>query len=304
MRRFGFSVLLMTLALFASCHPRENATLDGSAPKRGDGRKVYHARGVIKGFPSPTTVKIAHEEIPGYMAAMTMALGVKNTNELKGMIVGDQITFDVVVTKDDGWIENLKSLGAAPPVTQTNTNETPHFRRVRDVDPLSVGDTMPDYPFVTEDGKRIRLSDFKGQAIALTFFFTRCPFPTFCPRMSSNFEKAAKELSKPGNPTNWHFLSISFDTEVDTPEQLKRYATRYEHDPSKWNFVTSELIEIDAITEQFGVVFAKQNGSINHNLRTVVIDANNKIQQILVGNEWSVDEFVAEVKKAAQAKKE
>lgn len=301
-RRFGFWFFLMTLAFFAGCKPRVEMSV-GTPPQKTEeaGRKVYAARGVIKDFPGPRLLKIAHEEIPGYMAAMTMALEVRNTNELKGLIVGDQITFDLVVTKDDGWIENLKRTGVAPAAAQSGTNETPHFRRVRDVDPLSVGDMMPDYPFVTEDGKRIRLSDFKGQAIALTFFFTRCPFPTFCPRMSSNFEKAAKELSKEGSPTNWHMLSISFDTEVDTPEQLKRYAQRYEHD-AKWNFVTSELIEIDAITEQFGVIFTKQAGSINHNLRTVIIDAQNKIQQILIGNEWTVDEFVAEMKKAAAAK--
>jgi protein SCO1/2 len=303
MRRFGFVFVAILIAALTGCQPRKETTSATAAKVEESGRKVYKARGVVKDFPAPRTVKIAHEEIPGYMAAMTMALDVKDTNALKGLIVGDQITFDLVVAKDDGWIENIKRIGTVPATTQTGTNDSPHFRRVREVEPLSVGDTMPDYPFVTEDGKRIRLSDFKGQAIGLTFFFTRCPFPTFCPRMSSNFEKAAKELSKAGSPTSWHLLSISFDTEVDTPEQLKRYAARYEHDPSKWNFVTSQLIEIDAITEQFGVVFAKEKGSINHNLRTAIIDANNKIQQIYVGNEWSAEEFAAEMKKAAQAGK-
>ena len=103
----------------------------------------------------------------------------KNTNELANVKAGDQISFDLVVTGDDGWIEKVSRIG------QTNlgaeagqTNEVPHFRQVRDVDPLGVGDQMPDYPFVTAEGNPIKLSDLKGQAIGITFFFTRCPFPT------------------------------------------------------------------------------------------------------------------------------
>lgn len=303
MRKFILFALLATLLVGCNQAPvqkTETAGADTNAPTAAN-RTVYKVKGVIREMEPPKSAKIAHEEIPGYMAAMTMMFEFKNTNEMAGLSVGDQISFDLVVTPDDGWIEKVVRLGKAP-AEFANTNSAPQFRRVRDVDPLNEGDVMPDYPFVNEDAKPIRLKDFKGQAIALTFIFTRCPFPTFCPRMNTNFEKAAKEMAKPGGPTNWHFFSITFDTEVDTPERLKSYATRYERDPAKWNFVTSELIEIDAITEQFGIQTIKENGTINHNLRTAIIDANNRVHKIYIGNEWSVDDFVEEMKKAAQVK--
>jgi protein SCO1 len=294
-----------SLLLVSGCkksEPQTGASSGGSptaAPSTN--RQVYKVRGVVKEFESPTRAKIAHEEIPGYMAAMTMPLDVKNANEFAGIKIGDQIAFDMVVTQDDGWIENVKRLAASSAPVE-DTNAAPQFRQVRNVEPLSAGDVMTDYPFVTEEGKSIRLSEFKGKAVAFTFIFTRCPFPTFCPRMNSNFEKAAKELAKPGSPTNWHFLSISFDTEVDTPEVLKKYATRLERDPAKWNFVTGEIDEIEAISRQFGLVFMKRPGTIDHNLRTVVVDAAGRVQKVFVGNEWSVEEFVEEMKKAAAVK--
>jgi protein SCO1 len=303
MRKF-IAILTATVGLLIGCKKAETSAPSAAADPS---RKVYKARGVVKEFEGPTRAQIAHEKIPDYMEAMTMGLEVKNANEFAGVKVGDQIAFDMVVTKDDGWIENVRKIGGGAPVventlTNSNTNLPPNVRVVRNVPVLNEGDLMTDYPLVTEEGKKIRLSDFKGQALAFSFIFTRCPFPTYCPRMNSNFEKAAQELAKPSNPTNWHFLSISFDTDVDTPEVLKKYAGRYERPAAKWNFVTSDIAEIDAITQQFGLIFTKATGTINHNLRTVIVDAAGRVQKIYIGNEWTVEEFVEEMKKAAAMK--
>ncbi|MBU6401361.1 MAG: SCO family protein, partial [Verrucomicrobia bacterium] len=134
----------------------------------------------------------------------------------------------------------------------------------------------------------------------LTFFYTRCPFPNFCPRMSKNFEETYEQLTKlPGGPRNWHLLSISFDPDNDTPAVLRIYASKYQFDPKHWDFVTGKMIDIDAITEQFGMMFARQGANFDHNLRTVVIDARGRIQRIIIGNTWTSEELVAELVKAA-----
>ena len=270
------------------------------SPPTSANRHVYTLRGVVKEIISPTKARIQHEAIPGYMEAMTMDFDVKNTNELAKIKVGDQIKADMVVTEDDGWLENIVRTGEAPVAVIGDTNQGVSFSKSRDVE-LSVGDPVPDYSFVNEAGKQIHFSDFKGQALGITFIFTRCPFPTFCPRMTSNFEKVAADLAKPGAPTNWHLLSISFDPEYDTPERLAEHAKRFKRDPAKWNFVTSDKAEIKSLTDQLGLQFFSRNGTIEHNLRTVIIDAKGRVAQIYIGNEWTVDEFVAEMKKASAA---
>lgn len=301
MRRVCSTVIALTLAIgFAGCGQNPAPMQQGGAAANtaSTNRQVFQVRGVVKEIESPTRARIAHEEIPGYMPAMTMPLDAKNTNELAGLKPGDQITFDMVVTGDDGWIEKVARLAEAP-IVAGDTNQGVSFTKSRIVQPLSVGDVVPDYPFVTEEGKTVHLSEFKGQAVGITFIFTRCPFPTFCPRMSSNFEKAAAELSKAGGPTNWRLLSISFDPEYDTPERLADYAKKFKRDSGKWTFVTSEKSEIQALTEQLGLIFMSRNGMIEHNLRTAIIDANGRLRDVYVGNEWDVDQFVEEMKKAA-----
>ena len=100
--------------------------------------------------------------------------------------------------------------------------------------------------------------------------------------------------------TNWHLLSISFDPEVDTPAILQAYARRFEYDPRHWNFVTGELIDITAIAEQFGLQFWRQDNTISHNLRTVVVDTQGRVHKIFPENKWTSDQLVEEIVKAAQ----
>jgi len=265
--------------------------------------RAFQVNGIVREIlPDRKQVKIEHEKIPGYMEAMTMPFDVKDAKELTGLQPGDKVAFRMVVTEKDGWIEHIKKTGTTTPILAAAPE---NFRQVREVDPLKVGDLMPDYHFTNELGQAVNLSDFKGQALALTFIFTRCPFPTFCPRMSDHFEQVQKTLKLMTNgPANWHLLTISFDPAFDTPSVLQSYAKRFQADPKRWNFATGELIDITAITEQFGLLFWRPNpaepAAINHNLRTVVIDAQGRVQKIYTENTWKVDELVEEIVKAAR----
>ena len=289
-----------------SCRENSQSSVPARAPAIATNQvttnlQTYFVRGVVEELlPDGKTAVVKHEAIPNYMEAMTMPLEVKEAKELAGLAPGDAIFFRLLVTKDDAWIDRVTKIGkAAPAAVKPQTA----FRRVREVEPLRVGDPMPNYPFTNELGQAVSFQEFKGQAVGFTFIFTRCPYPTFCPRMSENFSAAYKQLSaQPDGPKNWRLLSISFDPEYDTPATLKAYARRYQYDPEKWNFVTGALIEIDAITEQFGLEFFREAGSsfnFNHKLRTVVVDAHGRVQQVFVGNEWKVNDFVAEMVKAA-----
>ncbi len=263
---------------------------------------TYAVRGVIQKIEDATTLRIAHEDIPGYMPAMTMPLSVRNTNEITGLSAGDQITFSMVVTPEEGWIEKLAKVGTGTVVTNVSATRPP-MRLVREVDPLKIGDVMPNYVFTNELGRRVELKDFKGSAYAMTFIFTRCPFPNFCPRMTSHFGETLNRLqSAAGVGQNFHFFSISFDPEFDTPATLLRHAKTHGYKPEKWSFLTGAQIDIDAITEQFGLAAAYRDGTFDHTLRTVVIDAAGKVQQIYIGNTWTPEQLTEEMKKAIAAK--
>lgn len=263
-------------------------------------RQTYEVKGVVKEvMPERKKAKIAHEEIPGYMEAMTMLLDVKDAAELKDLQAGDNIMFRMVVLENDGWIENIRKLDGP----RTPLPADPPLRRAAIVEALGVGDAVPEYTFTNMLGQVVKLSELKGRAVGFTFIFTRCPFPTFCPRMNMNFAAAYKQLSEmPNAATNWHLMSISFDPDHDTPKRLAEYSAMYKPNPEKWSWMTGAMIDIDAITEQVGLVFSFEKGTFVHNLRTVVVDKNGIIRQNLRGNEWKPEDLVNEIIAGAEGK--
>jgi len=232
-----------------------------------------------------------------------MTFDVKDAKELAGLAPGDQVSFRMIVTTNDGWIENVQKTGRTAPVAAAPDS----LIRIRDLEPLKVGDVIPDYQFTNELGQVIKFSDYRGKAVAFTFIFTRCPFPTFCPRMSTHFADAQKKLRETaGAPTNWHFLTISFDPEFDSPDVLQSYAKGFDADSKRWTFATGSLSNIVELADQIGLVFYRGDpnnpATLNHNLRTVVLDTEGRIQKVFTDNEWKPEQVVTEVLKAAQPK--
>jgi protein SCO1/2 len=263
--------------------------------------RVYQAHGVVREIDlAQKTATIQHDAIPGFMPAMTMPFAVTDIRELKAVAVGDTVAFRITVTAKDGWIDHLQKLAAAP-VVVTNIPTTGPFRHVRDVDPLNMGVPIPDYEFTNQLGEAVRLSSFHGQALAITFIFTRCPYPTFCPRMSLLFHDTLGLLAaNSSGPTNYHFFTVSFDPEYDTPEQLKSYAEAHRYNPQHWSFLTGQLIDITALADGFEMKFSHDGGSFNHNLRTAVVNASGRVQKVFTGNNWTAEELEEEMVTAAR----
>ena len=280
------------------CKPAASATATGGSSAAETPRE-YSVRGVVRRVePERRSVVVKHEEIPGFMPAMTMPFDVKEPKELNGLKPGDQISFRMLVTTNDGWIDRIQVVGS-----DTNAVATPPPVRITSSVPLlEAGSLLPDYTLTNELGRVIRLSEFRGQVLAFTFIFTRCPYPDFCPRMTDLFARAQKHLAgEPDAPKNVRFLSISFDPEHDTPELLRAYAERHNYDPSRWTLATGAWDQLEPLTGHFGLIFGRDvpPEKMEHNLRTVVVRPSGKIQAILPSNEWQSEDLIREIRAAA-----
>jgi protein SCO1/2 len=301
MIRWFCAMTLSVVVVLTSCSresgqeqpPAAETSVTGTRPQ------VFPVKGIVVELePEENTVRIKHEEIPGYMAAMTMAFEVRDTNELAGLEAGDHVAFRMLVTEDDGWIDQVRKL---PRPTTNTLPATGQFRFVRDVEALNVGAALPEYRFTNQLGRVISTSQFRGRALAITFIFTRCPFPTFCPRTMEHFAATQRELLALANgPANWHLLALSIDPGFDTPAVLKAYGASYGQNPERWTLATGALMDITAIAEQLGLEFwREEGGGISHNLRTAVIDPTGRVRKILIGNKWTSEELTAEIIGAA-----
>ena len=258
--------------------------------------QTFEARGVILEIKSNgTEVVIRHQAITNYMDGMTMPFKVKRPAQLANLGRGDEVTFQLHVTETESWVDHFVKIGTVSnmPIVSDTTNKPA----------VSTGKWILDYKFTNELGQAVSFNDFHGQALAITFFYTRCPLPEFCPRLSKNFQEASQKLEAMTNaPTNWHFVSVSFDPAFDTPEMLRSYGESYQYDPAHWSFFTGPPDKIAELAHGAGVEYQSDDGTINHNFRTLIVDTNGHLQMIFPTSGDLSDQIVAEILKATAVK--
>jgi protein SCO1/2 len=290
---------LLSMIAVAACLASRGASASESGALRAQPAtnvQTFTATGVVRELKADDrTVVIKHEPIPNYMDAMTMPFKVKEPGELAGLRTGDTIRFCLKVTDTESWIERISRTG------KTSSEESkPTSAPAAEVRTAKPRHPLLDYPFTNELGQAVRLGDFRGQALAITFFFTRCPIPDYCPRLSKNFEEASQKLiAMTGGPTNWHFLSVTFDPDTDSPSVLRAYGERYQYNPKHWSFLTGPVEKINELASASDVKFESASGFINHNFRTLIIDAAGHLQMVFPTGGNLSDAIVAQIVKAA-----
>jgi len=233
------------------------------------------------------------DKIPGFMDGMAMSYKVKPPASLAQLSPGDSISAEILVVDPDYWLENVKVTAHAKPAPHT-TQRIP-----------APGDIVPDFSFTNQDSQRSSIQQYRGKVVLITFIYTRCPFPDFCPRMSSNFAEIDKQLAAdPTLAAHIHLLSVSFDPEHDTPKVLRDYAfsVAHTHDPAlfrRWEFAVPRAADLPKIADFFGLVAKPEGGLITHNLSTTVIGPDRKIVKWYHGGDWQTSDLIKDATAAA-----
>jgi len=287
-RHVALALVLGSAAVWAGC---------GRSDQKETGAQQYEARGMVRGFaPDHSTIQVEHEAIPGFMPAMTMPFIAREEKEIANLQIGDAISFRLNVTQRDSWIDQVRKIDAnqlhlpIPKPGPAADAETTARNRLHE------GDVMPVFELRDQDGKPVVLDTFRDHPFVITFIFTRCPLPNFCPRMSQNFAELQKAIrASTGLSATTRLLSISFDPQFDTPEVLKQYAKYAGADPAIWSFATGDAKEIQRLTSGFSVLVERESSTINHGLATALINREGKIVRIWRGNVWTPAEVMAAI---------
>jgi protein SCO1/2 len=249
-----------------------------SAPKRH-----YPLQAEVISVDAPKgLILVKHGEIPGLMPAMTMQYAVADPKQIEALQPGDKIGADLVVSETNGRLEKITliSKGDGKPAPGTSQHIP------------AKGEVVPNFALLNQDGKPVHLHDYSGRALLITFIYTRCPLPDFCPRMNQNFREIQGLLrEKPESLPQVAFLSISFDPEHDTPAVLKHYAAIYKNTAKDqkaldWQFAAPSTKNLPEVASFFGLVMQSEQAQIIHSLSTTLIGPDGKVQKWYEGNDW------------------
>jgi protein SCO1/2 len=273
------------------------ALLVGACGGSSSDRREYTLNGQILSIaPDHKSAEIKHDAIKGFMAPMTMPYKARDEKEYANLAPGDLITATLVIVSNDGYLQNVKKVGSAPLEAPPAASATPAASSGFEL--LKDGEPVPDGTFIDQNGRPVSLQTFRGSAVVVTFIYTTCPMPTFCPLMDRHFVTMQTKLKADHNNLKVHLLSVSFDPVVDTPPVLKQHAQKLGADPSLWTFVTGDRDDVDQWASRFGVAVSRAMNDptdITHNLRTAIIDRQGNLVKTYTGNEWLPEQVLADV---------
>jgi len=275
-------LVILALAAAAAC---------GRAPES----RQYEVRGQILAVDRDRReVLVDHEDIQGFMPAMTMPYRVDDPALLDGKKPGDLFTATLVVEDVRAYLSTLTTTGRAP------LEAPPAGPLVTDADLLREGEVVPDHALVDHTGAPRPLGSLRGGRVALTFMYTRCPLPDFCPLMDKHFAAVQQEIRTAPDLADVRLVSVTLDPDYDVPAVLERHARALGAEPGRWYFLTGTPDEVLAFAKRFGVTAQPGDPDIGlvHNLRTAVIDADGRLVAAYSGNMWTPAELVADLKKA------
>jgi len=239
---------------------------------------------------------VKHDAIPGFMPAMTMPYKVKDPPAMRNVQPGDMITADLVRGDNmkEYWLQSVRitdqsgRAGAKPAIKHA----------------IAIGDTVPNILLTNQDGKRIQFSDFQGKAVLITFIYTRCPVPEFCPRLSSQFSKIHDDLLRTADYDRTHLLTISFDPKYDSPALLRKYGLAYLGDQAEgfghWDFATADASEMRKIADTFGLEYYEEDKQITHSMVIVLLTPKGAVARYWA-TQWTTPELEEALRQQAHS---
>jgi protein SCO1 len=287
--RFLTSIALFSIVTAIGCSRGGSSEL---VAREGATRHDLNGK-VVRVDRTARTVTLAHDRIPDYMDAMTMEFRVKEDWAIKQMAPGDQVRAVLVVDGARSWIEQP----AITKSTGTTASTAPRGSWV----PADPGTPLPDVPLIDQDQKPFRLTRFRGHTLVLTFSFTRCPLPDYCPLMMKHFAAIEQQTAKMPALKPVRLLTITIDPEYDTPAILRAYGEKHATGDgpsrkfSRWSLATGTTTDVKTLAAFFGLDYFQEQERIIHSLRTAIVDPSGRVFKVFEGNEWTVDDVMREL---------
>ena len=283
MKHPGHALLLLAVVAASAC----------SAPPPPASVREFPLTGeVLAVKPDRSEVQVRHDEVKGFMDAMTMWFTIKDPGSLDGIAPGDLISATLVLTAEDSYLTGIRRTGARKPGEATPPPPEP-------ADLLPVGAAVPDITFTDEEGRARPLSSYRGYYTLLTFIYTRCPLPDYCPRMNAHFaavQRALKADARLGRGVR--LLSVSFDPDFDTPARLAGKAREMGADPDVWHFVTAPRPQVEGFGGPLGLSVMREGAdgsTITHNLRTALLDRDLRLARTYNGKDWVPEDVIRDL---------
>ncbi len=290
----ALALVALALLLPAGCRQKERATALTPGKSSSGQTRHFPFKGVIREV-GGGSITVEHEAVADYMPAMTMAFPVHDDPRVVAILrPGDRIEATLIVEKDRYWLEKVLTRGfLATPAPAAAGSVTPRLNRG-----IAPGDPVPDFALTDQNGKTVRLSQSRGEPVAITFIYTRCPIASACPMATAKFSKLDAMLAE---KKFGQIFSITIDPAFDTPQVLADYARMMGAHPKRWRFLTGSPQAVARAAEGFGVMYFPDAGQITHTQAAAVVDPKGRLATIYFTDAWQPEHLLRDMEAARKS---
>ncbi len=245
------------------------------------GDNAYIVEGTVLEKTSPTRIVVAHEDIHGLMSAMTMSFDVRDPALLEEVGAGDRIYARLMVEDDGSHLARVRVIGQG---------SVPAEYQPMGPDPLSPAAQHPRFAIPVTGDETWTLGEGQGQPTLVTYLFTQCPLPEFCPAILARLQALQPQL-----PGDARILVLTLDPANDTLEVLTSYAGEAGADPERWRFGRVEGETLEALAYHAGLPVMEEEGEIVHGIRFLVLDGEGRLVERYDDTRWPMDRVVEQL---------
>src|SRR5262249_28968276 len=223
------------------------------------------------------------DAFPGYMEAMAMPFDLAGAARGARVVPGDRVRVRLSVKRGRSAVDRIDVVSAA--AVDAGLRKTPAVPEL-----VPVGSAVPDFELIDQSGQTVALSALRGKVVAVTFIYTRCPLPDYCPRMVAGF-RALRDRFAAHLGGDLALLTISFDPQYDTPDRLRAYAEARGAGGPGWHFLTGDPARVERVCAAFGIQYWAEEGLITHSLQTAVIDRKGRLAATIEGKDFTAKQL-------------
>jgi protein SCO1/2 len=153
----------------------------------------------------------------------------------------------------------------------------------------AIGRTVPDVVLADRHGRAVRLADYRGKPLLVSFIYTGC-FQA-CPTQTRALQDAVKGLERMLGEHQFNVVSIGFNQPFDDPDAMRAFAKQHRIDASNWEFLSPRRNAVDALTQAFGFSYVATPAGFDHVLGVTVVDARGRIHAQVWGDRLRADQL-------------
>ena len=160
----------------------------------------------------------------------------------------------------------------------------------------AIGRSIADYALTDSSGRRLRMTDFRGKPLAVSFVYTGCG--QICPTTTKFLDQAVRQAARDLGEDAFNVATIGFNLPFDNPAAMDHFAKQQGIDRANWKFLSPDSGSVERLTGDFGFAYAASVGGFDHVAQVTIVDPEGRIVRQLYGETFDPASLTAALRAA------